>query len=128
MHSEGGENKRKLGSKGEQIAVDFLLHKGYEIIERNFSKRTGEIDIIAWHNKTYFGRTLCFIEVKYRSSDDGSAERSVGKKKQANMAHSARGYCLEYGIDIECTPMQFEQISIYGEGVEQVIYHYEIPK
>lgn len=121
------EDKREIGSKGERIAADFLLHKGYDIIERNFSKRTGETDIIAWHHKIHFGKTLCFIEVKYRSRDDGSAERSVGKKKQGNMANSARKYCLQYGIDIEHTPIQFEQVSIYGQGLEQVIHHYEIP-
>lgn len=127
-HQQGREDKRKVGAEGEQIAADFLLHQGYEIIERNFSKRIGETDIIAWHIKHYFGRTLCFIEVKYRSADDGSAERSVGKKKQGNMANSARRYCLEHGIDIEHTPIQFEQVSIYGSGSDQKIFHYEIPK
>lgn len=119
-------DKRKIGAYGERIAADFLLHKGYEIVERNFSERRGETDLIAWHEKVYFGRTLCFVEVKYRSNDDGSAERSVGKKKQRNMSNSARRYCLEHGIDIEHTPIQFEQISIYGKAGEQKIFHYEI--
>ncbi len=126
--AEGGKGTRNIGNYGERIAADFLLHKGYEIVERNFSKRMGETDIIAWHEKPYFGKTLCFVEVKYRSHDDGSAERSVGKKKQGNMANSAHRYCLERGIDIDHTPIQFEQISIYGSGSDQVIYHYEIPK
>lgn len=128
MCSRGREHKQKLGAKGERIAADFLLHQGYEIVGRNFSKRFGEIDIVAWHEKSYFGRTLCFIEVKYRSIDDGSAERSVGKKKQLHMLRGAEAYCIEYGIDSEHTPIQFEQVSIYGEGEEQKIYHYEIPK
>ncbi|HRH23638.1 MAG TPA: YraN family protein [Candidatus Magasanikbacteria bacterium] len=124
---EGGGTRSK-GNYGERIAADFLLHKGYDIVGRNFSKRFGEIDIVAWHTKPYFGRTLCFIEVKYRSTLDGSAERSVGKKKQLHMTRGAEAYCLEYGIDSEHTPIQFEQISIYGEGLEQKIYHYEITK
>ncbi len=127
MNSQGRGNKRTVGAYGEQIAADFLLQKGYDIVERNFSKRMGETDIIAWHTKSYFGRTLCFIEVKYRSHDDGSAERSVGFKKQKNMANSAHRFCLEHGIAIDHTPIQFEQISIYGEGVDQKIFHYEIP-
>ena len=128
MNLGGRGDTRKIGKQGEQVAADFLLEKGYHIVSRNFSKRTGETDIIAWHEKPYFGRTLCFVEVKYRSSDDGSAERSVGKKKQAHMANSAHRYCLQHGIDIDHTPIQFEQISIYGSGNEQKIFHYEIPK
>ncbi len=128
MHQGGRENTRKIGTRGERIAAHFLLQKGYEIIERNFSNRTGETDIIAWHEKVYFGRTLCFIEVKYRAVDDGSAERSVGKKKQGNMVNSARKYCLLHGIDVDHTPIQFEQVSIYGSGEDQKMYHYEIPR
>lgn len=123
-----GGSTRNKGNYGERIAADFLLFKGYEIVGRNFQKRFGEIDIVAWHEKSYFGRTLCFIEVKYRSSDDGSAERSVGKKKQLHMTRGAEAYCIEYGIDSEHTPIQFEQVSIYGQGEEQKIFHYEITK
>lgn len=128
MSFSGRGDTRDIGKEGEQIAADFLLERGYQIVSRNFSNRTGETDIIAWHQKPYFGRTLCFVEVKYRSNDDGSAERSVGTKKQKNMSNSARKYCLEHGVDIDHTPIQFEQISIYGAGDEQKIFHYEIPK
>ncbi len=128
MYFRRREDKRKIGTKGERIAADFLLQAGYEIVGRNFAKRFGEIDIVAWHTKSYFGRTLCFIEVKYRSADDGSAERSVGRKKQLHMLRGAEAYCIEYGVDSEHTPIQFEQVSIYGEGEEQKIFHYEIVK
>lgn len=127
-HQQGRGEKQTKGKKGERIAANFLLSKDYEIVGRNFAKRFGEIDIVAWRIKPYFGRTLCFIEVKYRSTDDGSAERSVGKKKQLHMLRGAEAYCIEYGIDSEHTPIQFEQVSIYGEGDGQKIYHYEIVK
>ncbi|MBI2032302.1 MAG: YraN family protein [Candidatus Levybacteria bacterium] len=50
--------------KGENIACDYLRKKGYKIIERNFRKGYGEIDIIAIQ-----GRTLVFVEVKTRSTN-----------------------------------------------------------
>lgn len=53
-----------IGKKGEDIAVKFLKNKDYKIIETNFRKHYGEIDIIAIDEKT-----LVFIEVKTRSSD-----------------------------------------------------------
>jgi len=52
-------DKKTLGKKGEQIAVNFLKTKGYFIQETNYRFGHGEIDIIA-KDKNY----ICFIEVK----------------------------------------------------------------
>ena len=40
-------NHNELGRKGEELAVDFLLKKGYEIIARNYIYQKAEVDIIA---------------------------------------------------------------------------------
>ncbi|SRR5260221_2627195 len=52
-----------VGKKGEDLAVQYLIEKGYKILERNFRKRNGEIDIVALQNGV-----LVFIEVKTRTS------------------------------------------------------------
>ena len=52
--------KSKIGRLGEDIACEYLVNKGFTIIERNFRKPWGEIDIIAQDKD----RTLVFIEVK----------------------------------------------------------------
>ncbi len=49
-----------LGSFGEDLACKYLVDKGYKIIERNFRKPWGEIDIIAKAPD----KTLVFVEVK----------------------------------------------------------------
>jgi putative endonuclease len=49
---------------GEDLAAKYLQKKGFKIIERNFRRSYGEIDIIAVQ-----GRTLVFVEVKTRTSD-----------------------------------------------------------
>jgi len=105
--------KQDLGDWGEQKAVDFLVGKGYEIIDRNVVLGKGEIDIIAWHNKFYNGRTLCIIEVKTRSYGPGSAERATVGKKLSVLIRTARRYCSLKNIDVDSTPIQFEQVSIY---------------
>lgn len=53
--------KIKIGTLGEDIACVFLSHKGYQILQRNFKARYGELDIIALD-----GKALVFIEVKTR--------------------------------------------------------------
>lgn len=53
-----------IAIRGEDIAAKFLKEKGYKIIERNFRKGYGEIDIIAIHKNI-----LVFIEVKTRTSN-----------------------------------------------------------
>ena len=52
-------NKRQTGTSYEIKAEEYLLQKGYKILERNFRNQSGEIDIIA-NDREYF----CFIEVK----------------------------------------------------------------
>ena len=56
-------NKRGFGSQGEALARDYLQRKGARILEMNYRRPTGEIDIIARQK-----RTLLFVEVKRRSS------------------------------------------------------------
>jgi len=57
------KNKREIGAKGEAQALNYLLEKGYQLIEQNYYTPFGEIDIImAKENELYF------IEVKYRNS------------------------------------------------------------
>jgi putative endonuclease len=120
--------KQKTGKWGEDIAASFLVDKGYEIIETNFSiHKKGEIDIIAWHEKKYFGKTLCFVEIKTRGTSDGSAERSVGKKKLQSLFFAANMYCNWNDINVDRTAIQFEQVSIYFQNGKMDIRHYEIP-
>ncbi len=121
--------KRKTGDWGEAQATAFLANRGYEIVERNYLTRAGELDIIAWHRKPRFGRTLCFIEVKTRAGSDGSAERATQGKKLERIFRAARHYCLSQSLSVDRTPMQFEQVSIYTdpELVDPLVRHFVIP-
>ena len=130
--------KQKRGSWGEERAALFLREQGYDIIDRNYTvilngKKAGEVDIIAWHGKHHFGKTLCFIEVKTREvggSSDGSAERATKeKKKLSHLFTAARHYCLTKDVDIDHTPIQFEHVSVYVDGKTKAVNVrlYEIP-
>lgn len=76
------------GKAGEEYAADFLHKKGYEILERNFHSRFGEIDIIA-KNAKY----LVFVEVKTREPGSLSDPlESVTLSKQHKLARTALLY------------------------------------
>jgi putative endonuclease len=53
--------RHRLGKQGERLAVEHLTRLGYEIVERNYRTRWGELDIVA-----YDGTALAFVEVKTR--------------------------------------------------------------
>ncbi len=75
-------NKREFGNKGEDLACDYLLKNGYEILERNvhFSKLC-EIDIIAKLKKK-----IIFVEVKTRKTNSfGTPLEAITKSKYNNI-------------------------------------------
>ncbi|MBR2779133.1 MAG: YraN family protein [Firmicutes bacterium] len=85
--------KKKLGMEGEERAAVYLDHKGYELLERNFRCRWGEIDIIALD-----GETLCFIEVKTRNSvRHGLPAEAVGRRKMMRLQRCAHVYMERFG-------------------------------
>jgi putative endonuclease len=76
---------RGRGRVGEEAAHRFLEQRGYRLDATNVRNEAGEIDVIAWH-----GETLCFIEVKARSSPEfGPAVEAVTPRKQRRIARAA---------------------------------------
>lgn len=109
----------ELGIKGEQIAVDFLIKKGYKIIDRNYRFKKWEVDIIAEQNKG----ELVVVEVKTRNSDYlASASETVSRGKQSSIVKIANEFIQEKDLDVEC---RFDVISIILNNKEQKIEHIE---
>jgi putative endonuclease len=80
----------QTGRRGEEDAGFYLQSLGYKVVARNFRspRRKGEIDLIAWD-----GDTLCFIEVKTRTTRDiKPAEAAVDRHKRGEMQAVAREY------------------------------------
>jgi putative endonuclease len=81
-----------LGKEGEELAVNWLLTHGYEILHRNWRHSRYEIDIIATKNAM-----LHIIEVKSRyGSRYGHPETSVTKKKFRNLQRAADQFLFLY--------------------------------
>ncbi len=97
----------EIGRIGEDIAEYFLSKKGYKIIERNYRKRFGEIDIIAND-----GGCTVFVEVKTRNSIQfGYPSQAVDSRKMKKIIKTANCYIAENGIfDGE---FRFDVIEVY---------------
>jgi putative endonuclease len=109
----------KIGIKGEQIAAEFLLNKGYIIIHRNWRSGNKELDIIAFKDDV-----LVVAEVKTRSGDRFSfPEEAVNKKKQ-NFIKLAASVFLDQNAVYK--NMRFDIISVVMNGSEvKEIIHFE---
>jgi putative endonuclease len=88
------KENRSCGKQAEEEAAGFLESQGYRILFRNYKTRFAEIDIIAREKET-----LCFIEVKFRSSQRfGLAQEAVTPLKQAKIARAALSFLQENNL------------------------------
>lgn len=79
---------KELGSRGEDIAVRHLESLGFEILERNFRCKAGEIDIVARK-----GHLVAFVEVKTRRPGPfGTAREQVTGAKRRRIVKTACAY------------------------------------
>lgn len=124
--------KRRLGNIGENVAVQFLERKGFEIIERNYLKPWGEIDIIAKKSGVYR-----FVEVKSvsresisdfsRENNDYRPEELVHEYKIKKVARTAEMYMNEkrlkedFQIDVVGVFLDMKQRKAQCRIYEQVL-------
>ncbi|MBU3964990.1 YraN family protein [Patescibacteria group bacterium] len=87
--------KREFGDLGEKIAQEYLEKQGYKILDRNYSKRWGEIDLIAESPE----KELVFVEIKTREFKNHPSvflpEDSVNFSKQQKLIKTARTFLYE---------------------------------
>lgn len=94
--------KQRIGAIGENIASVFLVKHGYSVIQRNYRKKYGEIDIICEKDGM-----LHFIEVKTVSRENVSretgdsyrAEENIHEAKLRRIGRTVEAYLLEYDRD-----------------------------
>lgn len=98
----------KKGKEGEEIAREFLMEKGFKLIESNYSNNLGEIDLIM-SDKDW----LVFVEVKLKVGDKyGSPEEMINKNKLLKVRRVAESFLVlesprakvfsKYRIDAVC--------------------------
>lgn len=107
-----------LGKKGEQLAIDFLLKKGYTIRDKNWRYQKAEVDIIAQK-----ADILVVVEVKTRSNTDfGNPQDFVNNKKIKLLVGAIDEYVTTNNLDVE---VRFDIIAIVKNGNQFSIEHLE---
>jgi len=109
-------DKISFGKKGEDLAVEFLLEEGYEILERNWRFKHIEVDIIA-RNKDQ----LVIAEVKSRTGNSyGEPYTAVDFRKQRYLIFAAERYLYSHDLDLE---VRFDIISIIIDQGRTALEH-----
>ncbi len=110
--SPSPDPRRRLGALGERLAREHLERAGYEVLERNYRTRRGEIDVIA------FGRgALVFCEVKTRIAGGRSGPagplEAIGHVKQRRLRVLAREWLSERrGARPAAESLRFDAIGV----------------
>lgn len=108
----------ELGLLGEQMAIELLLEKGYQIREQNWRYQKAEVDIIAQK-----GSNLAVVEVKTRSTRFfGDPQEFVKEQKIKLLTKAVHHYVVLHQLDVE---VRFDIIAIVKNNVETHINHLE---
>lgn len=103
-----------LGRKYEAISCEFLKQKGYEILERNYSNKIGEIDIICSKDNV-----IVFVEVKYRiSAKFGRPIEAITPQKVGKIQNTALVY-LKIHRKLN-SPYRIDAIEILNDEIRHV--------
>ena len=105
------DKRKSLGRTGEDRACEFLEHKGYKILERNFRLQLGEVDIIAEKDDMIF-----FIEVKTRHEGDGVEFYS--NKQRNRLMKVSEAYLAKKNIDKQAV---VSLLSVKGDPAGEFI-------
>lgn len=104
------------GKQAEDLACRYLNQQGLQLIERNFSTRFGEIDLVMRDRDT-----TVFVEVRYRKSKEVvDPLSSIDRNKQLKLIRTAR-YYLQAQANADQAPARFDVIAISDAGERQHI-------
>ena len=108
-----GDRRQTLGRRGEQLAAEHLIRRGFQIIERNFRTRWGELDIVAFD-----GRVLAFCEVKTCRADTPAITPfdSLHERKRQQVRRIARVWLAERCDHPYAELTRFDAIGVTVDG------------
>lgn len=99
--------RQESGKRAEDLAAEFLRARGCEILQRNYRRRLGELDLVARQ-----GGVLVIAEVRTRAQERfGSAAASVDRRKQRRITRAAQ-QLLQQRRDLARLPLRFDVLVV----------------
>jgi putative endonuclease len=125
------KTKKMIGNEGEDVAVMFLMKQGFGILFRNYSKKTGEIDIIAEK-----AGKVHFIEVKsvthetpwdvlHETKDSYLPEEKVNIDKIRRIKRTSEYFLYQYELQDRFFQFDLIIVNFYKSGEVPRINFYE---
>ncbi len=127
MSPNSESTTKATGDLGENLAAEFLIAKGYRILDRNYRFSREEIDLVCFQPYEDYtkGGELVFVEVKTRRGlGFGRPEAAVDRPKQEAIFRTAEAYLHERKL--EGSPCRFDVVAITLEkGSKPDIEHFD---
>ena len=104
------KHKKKVGALGESMACRFLVKRGFKVLGRNYSKKWGEIDIVAEKSQI-----IHFVEVKTvvsHETDRYRPEENVHYQKLKRLSRVIQTYLLDKKVSYE-TEWQIDVMAVF---------------
>ncbi len=128
QHEDEGEEidpRRAVGAHGEELAAQFLIGEGWEILERNYTLKVGEIDIITRRFErrgTRTEETRAIVEVKTKQNRLGPPpEASVNRRKRGQLVRLAKLYLQKE--DLREVNVRFDVVAVdLSQDEAQITY------
>lgn len=110
--------RRRFGNRGEDLAAVFFLKRGFRVVERNWSCRLGEIDLVVEKDGIYH-----FVEVKTRRSlAYGYPEEAIHGKKLRHLARAIEAYLASSPAHVQ--QYQADALAILVPPGQEPAYHF----
>lgn len=108
------QKNKETGNKGESAAAEFLQQKGYEILNRNYGSKWGEVDIICKY-KDY----RVFVEVKTKTGDKyGEPWEMINSHKISQVKQMGQVWCEEYDWKGLC---RVDAVGVWMDELGEVV-------
>jgi putative endonuclease len=99
--------RQELGRCGERFAAQHLERRGFDIVERNYRTRWGELDLIGFD-----GRTLAFVEVKTRRAGGGPPFDALHPRKRRQVRRMAMEWLTDRPGRPYSDDLRFDAIGV----------------
>ena len=114
----------ELGAWGEQRVAEYLAHKGFTIVEKNWRHKLGELDLIAIGPDG----TVAFVEVKTRSSTRfGEPLEAISRAKETRLELLTRAWLRENSDSaMHRRRFRLDYASVLGDHLNEYVIDYRV--